>query len=76
MIVKYIYSACLQITTSTITILTDPWFTEGAYDGAWYQFPTIDPFEFIQEPDYIYISHIHPDHYDHLFLHTFLINSL
>ena len=69
MIVKYIYSACLQITTSTITILTDPWFTEGAYDGAWYQFPQIDPFEFIQEPDYIYISHIHPDHYDPIFLH-------
>ena len=67
--IKYIYSACLEISTSSITILTDPWFTEGVYDGAWYHFPEIDPFEYISEPDYIYISHIHPDHYDPKFLH-------
>jgi len=67
--IKYIYSACLEISTSDITILTDPWFTDGVYDGAWYQFPEIDPFEYISEPDYIYISHIHPDHYDPKFLH-------
>ena len=67
--VKYIYSACLEIQTSNIKILTDPWFTQGAYDGSWYQFPEIDPFEYISEPDYIYISHIHPDHYDAKFLH-------
>ena len=67
--IKYIYSACLEISTSSITILTDPWFTEGAYDGAWYHFPEIDPFEYISEPDYIYISHMHPDHYDPKFIH-------
>lgn len=68
--IKYIYSACLEISTSNITILTDPWFTEGIYDGSWYHFPDIDPFEHISEPDYIYISHIHPDHYDPKFLHA------
>ena len=67
--IKYIYSACLEISTPSCTILTDPWFTEGAFDGTWYQFPKIDPFEYISEPDYIYISHIHPDHYDPKFLH-------
>lgn len=66
--VKYIYSACIQVKTSDLTILTDPWFTDGAYDGSWYQFPKIDPFKYIDEPDYIYISHIHPDHYDAVFL--------
>jgi len=68
--IQYIYSACLEISTPSITILTDPWFTEGAYDGTWYHFPEIDPFEYISEPDYIYISHIHPDHYDPKFLHS------
>ena len=67
--VKYIYSACLEIQTADMTILTDPWFTQGIYDGAWYQFPETNAFEYISEPDYIYISHIHPDHYDPVFLH-------
>ena len=67
--VKYIYSACLEISSSGITILTDPWFTNGTYDGSWYQFPEIDPFQYISEPDYIYISHMHPDHYDPKFIH-------
>ena len=66
--VKYIYSACLEINCDNFIILTDPWFTEGAYDGSWYQFPKIDPFDFIVKPDLIYISHIHPDHYDSIFL--------
>ena len=69
MIVKYISSACLQIKTSDICILTDPWFTQGIFDGAWFSFPHInDPFDFIDEPDYIYVSHIHPDHYDPEFI--------
>ena len=68
--VKFIYSACLEIQTSDITILTDPWFTDWVMNGSWYQFPEIlDPFEYITEPDYIYISHIHEDHYDPRFLH-------
>ena len=68
--VKYIYSACLEIECGEFRILTDPWFTDGAYDGSWFQYPKIDPFKHIQKkPDIIYISHIHPDHYDPTFLH-------
>ena len=66
--VKYIYSACLEVETQDLTILMDPWFTDGIYDGSWYQFPKIDPFDYITKPDVIYISHIHPDHYDPKFL--------
>ena len=67
--VRYIYSACIEIETPDIRILTDPWFTPGAYDGAWYQFPELkDPLSVIKEPDVIYISHIHPDHYDPIFI--------
>jgi UDP-MurNAc hydroxylase len=68
--VKFIYSACVEIQTSGITILTDPWFTDGVHGGSWYHFPeVVDPFKYITEPDYIYISHIHEDHYDPKFLH-------
>lgn len=66
--ITYIYSACLEIETSNLRILTDPWFTEGIFGGSWFQYPRIDPFDFIKEPDYIYISHIHPDHYDPIFI--------
>ena len=67
--VRYIYSACIEIQTEDLRILTDPWFTDGAYDGSWHHFPRIDdPLEVIREPDLVYVSHIHPDHYDPVFL--------
>ena len=67
--VKYIYSACIVTKTDNIRILHDPWFTEGIYDGSWFQFPKVDdPIKSIGDVDLIYISHIHPDHYDPKFL--------
>ena len=70
---KYIYSACIQIECNGFKVLTDPWFSDGVYDGAWYQFPRIDPFKYIDKPDLIYISHIHPDHYDPIFLKELIL---
>lgn len=67
--VKYIYSACIVTETPDVSVLHDPWFTEGIYDGAWYHFPKVeDPMVSIGNVDLIYISHIHPDHYDPYFL--------
>lgn len=67
--VKYIYSACVITKTNDVTILHDPWFTEGIYDGSWFQFPRIiNPIDSIGDVDYIFVSHIHPDHYDSKFL--------
>lgn len=43
----------------------DLWFTQGAFEGSWFHFPPLRPTKFsIQDCDYIYISHIHPDHCD------------
>lgn len=72
--IRYIYSACVVIETQAFKILTDPWFTEGAYYGSWYHYPKIDydPIEKIGPVDFIYISHIHPDHYDPVFLKRYL----
>jgi UDP-MurNAc hydroxylase len=70
--VKYIYSACVVTTTPDVSILHDPWFTEGIYDGSWFHFPKIEnPLESIGDVDFIYISHIHPDHYDSVFLKNY-----
>jgi len=67
--VKYIYSACIVTETRDLKILHDPWFSEGIYDGSWYHFPKIDdPLKSIGDVDLIYVSHIHPDHYDPEFL--------
>lgn len=54
-------------------MLCDPWFTEGAYDGSWYHFPEPkEPLSAIGDVDYIYVSHIHPDHYDAEFLKRYM----
>lgn len=67
--VRYIYSACIVTTTPDLSILHDPWFTEGVYDGSWFQFPRIEnPVNSIGNVDVIYVSHIHPDHYDSKFI--------
>lgn len=67
--VRYIYSACIVTTTKDVKILNDPWFTDGIYDGSWFHYPVPkDPIRSIGDVDLIYISHIHPDHYDPEFL--------
>jgi UDP-MurNAc hydroxylase len=47
------------------SVLCDPWFTP-AYFGSWFPFPrndALDP-EPIGAPDYLYVSHLHRDHFD------------
>ena len=46
-----------------VKILTDPWFVDGEYYGSWAHYPpyAFDPAAFA-DLDFIYISHIHPDH--------------
>lgn len=53
-------------------MLCDPWFSE-AYEGAWAQWPRIEnPLDVCGPADYVYISHVHPDHYDPGFLKQYL----
>lgn len=70
----YYYSACIKIATcgqkNNTTILCDPWFTEPIYHGSWYQYPPYeyDAIQQIGDIDFVFVSHIHPDHYDPVFL--------
>lgn len=54
------------------TLVCDPWF-EPAFFGSWFVFPRNDrlPTELMDEicnPDFLYVSHLHGDHFDVPFL--------
>ncbi len=56
--------ACLFVDTGAERILVDPWLSGSCYWRSWWHFPPnteIRP-EFL-EPDYVYVSHHHFDHF-------------
>lgn len=61
--IRYLTSASVLIEHENVKILCDPWLIDGAYYGSWCHFP---PYDFdpklFDDVDYIYLSHIHPDH--------------
>src|SRR3954447_17612187 len=63
--VTFLGHAGMYVETEGGTVLCDPWFTP-AYFGSWFPFPRndgLDPAAF-SSPDYLYISHLHHDHFD------------
>ena len=63
--VTFLGQAGLYLETRAGSILCDPWFSP-AYFGSWFPFPAndgIDP-RSIGSPDYLYVSHLHHDHFD------------
>ena len=68
--IKHLRNSCIDIENSEIRILMDPWiFT--ANEGSWagsngdkYIFKSIKK----KKIDYVYISHLHTDHFDEKFL--------
>ncbi|MER3437582.1 MAG: (2Fe-2S)-binding protein [Chloroflexota bacterium] len=71
--VTFIGHAGLLIETRHGSILCDPWFNP-AYFASWFVFPsneTIDQ-ERISKPTYLYLSHVHKDHYDPEFLRRYV----
>lgn len=67
--IHYLKSASVIIEANSVKILCDPWLIDGEYYGSWYHYP---PYDFEKENfdniDFIYISHIHPDHFSILTL--------
>ena len=54
------------------TVVCDPWF-EPAFLGSWFPFPRNDRLDadtmaVACSPDYLYVSHLHGDHFDETFL--------
>ena len=67
--VKFISNACCIVETNAGTqILTDPWIENGVFEGSWCHFHKLKTtLNDLQNIDAIYVSHIHPDHYDERF---------
>ncbi len=67
--IEWYRSATVGIfTNSGISVLCDPWMTDGAFIGSWFHWPPLEGYEFdelVKRPwDFIYISHFHADHFD------------
>lgn len=61
--IQHLQSSTQIIDLAGVKILTDPWLTSGEYYGSWFHQPIFDENEIeTLEYDYIYVSHIHPDH--------------
>jgi UDP-MurNAc hydroxylase len=46
-------------------LLCDPWIENGVFEGSWCHFPPLrTTVADLQSVDAIYVSHIHPDHFD------------
>jgi UDP-MurNAc hydroxylase len=67
--VTYYGQACTLIEAGGVKILTDPWLTEGAYQGTWFHTHIladagVTPESFRKDIDYLFLSHEHQDHLD------------
>lgn len=61
----FIANACQILESQGKKLLTDPWLVDGAFYGSWFHYPPLKtkPKD-VADYDYLYISHLHPDHYD------------
>lgn len=74
--VTYYGQACTLIEAGGIKILTDPWLTEGAYQGTWFHTHLladagVTPETLPRNIDFLFLSHEHQDHLDVATLRTF-----
>lgn len=73
--------AGLLIETNGKKIVCDPWFSEtGAFLCSWHQWPRNDRLdaglmEKIMTADYLYVSHLHRDHFDEEFLRDYFVKN-
>ena len=63
---SFIGNACGIFTGSRNTrILCDPWLVDGVFDGSWCHYPPLKTrFEDVADVDAVFVSHLHPDHFD------------
>jgi len=62
--ITHLTSSTEIITANGIKILTDPWLDDGIYYGSWFLYPPYKQNDdVLKDIDYIYVSHIHPDHF-------------
>jgi UDP-MurNAc hydroxylase len=69
---EFLKSATLLITKNNKNLLVDPWLADGEYYGSWYHYPKFNLKNFLKKKiDFIFITHIHPDHFSRKTLNLF-----
>ena len=70
--ITYTGHAGLWIQTEDVNILCDPWkFDNPAFFKSWSVFPdnrNVDWEKIIENTDIVFVSHVHRDHFDEIFL--------
>ncbi len=64
--IKLINHSSVQILNENLSILTDPWYSGSAFNNGWsllYENDHEDVVKTLNNTNYIYISHEHPDHF-------------
>jgi len=66
---EFIGNACGIFTGREGTrVLCDPWIANGVFEGSWYHYPPLSTTpEDVLDVDAVYVSHLHPDHFDERF---------
>ena len=68
--VTHISNSFIIVETDSAKIVCDPWVGRANY-GGWHSYPEYNKEEIINlvsDADFVYISHIHDDHFDPIFL--------
>ena len=65
MIINHYCNSFLSVEVNGKKIVCDPWIG-ATNESAWYSYPFFNQTSFLNEikPDFIYISHLHCDHFD------------
>ena len=71
--ITFLGQAGIYLETRHGSILCDPWFNP-AYFASWFPFPSNEKVERakLANPTYLYVSHLHHDHYDPQFLREYV----
>lgn len=66
---EFIGNACGIFTGKDGTrVLCDPWIVNGVFEGSWCHYPPLETtIDDLRGVDAIFISHLHPDHFDERF---------
>lgn len=62
--IRFITHASIALTLDDIRFVTDPWFVGECFSCGWWlqQPPKQDAWDILDQADFLYISHNHPDH--------------
>ena len=62
--ITFFQSSAVLVEINNIKILNDPWLVDGELYGSWNHYPPVKlDFDTLSDVDYIYLSHIHQDHF-------------